>query len=477
MAEESSLESENHPGRLPIGHVVPTCFGMCFTLIFNMALFASASDISLPLMNLQTLARVASIIAFVSVTWLSRSGFSLVARPGALWCSAIATAVGAMLLYSSPALGGIVGPDATSALALVGVLLCVGGYSVTFLAWLEMLAGMSMDYAVLYYIGARLLSAGMRSTFSILPDEMIEASMMVMPFLSTLCLQHGRASSKDVPYAQGELIYPRWRVPWRPIALLTTFEFVLNLVTGVSGSGISVSIIGSLLGCAFVLGIVLLRFKRFDLKATHYLALPLLLASMMCVMLGGGFSTPGAALGFAAHDVFLAFVFALLFDISFRRGVNPLWVFGLTQAFVTGGILASYVLRERAVMGGFVDVAIAVSVVGVTVAFMVFLTDRDYSNAWGIRIAGEPDGDDPVIENEPDDDQRLEQRCAVVARQYDLTRREEEVLLMRLRGSTHRDLEEQLVISNNTVKSHIRHIYRKMGVTDLDEARELVERA
>ncbi|WP_180326710.1 helix-turn-helix transcriptional regulator [Raoultibacter phocaeensis] len=53
---------------------------------------------------------------------------------------------------------------------------------------------------------------------------------------------------------------------------------------------------------------------------------------------------------------------------------------------------------------------------------------------------------------------------AMAARRYDLTRREEEVLRLLLDGKSFAAIAGELFISDNTVKTHVRHIYRKMGV-------------
>lgn len=54
--------------------------------------------------------------------------------------------------------------------------------------------------------------------------------------------------------------------------------------------------------------------------------------------------------------------------------------------------------------------------------------------------------------------------CAMASRTYDLTRREEEVLRLLLDGKSFAAIAGELFISDNTVKTHVRHIYRKMGV-------------
>lgn len=59
--------------------------------------------------------------------------------------------------------------------------------------------------------------------------------------------------------------------------------------------------------------------------------------------------------------------------------------------------------------------------------------------------------------------------CAKAARAYDLTRKEETVLVLALQGKNQNDLARELVLSTNTVKSHLRSIYRKVGVHSKQE--------
>lgn len=58
----------------------------------------------------------------------------------------------------------------------------------------------------------------------------------------------------------------------------------------------------------------------------------------------------------------------------------------------------------------------------------------------------------------------LRDRCARVARAFDLTRREEEVLVLMLEGQSTAQIADGLVVSANTVKTHVRNLYRKLGV-------------
>lgn len=64
---------------------------------------------------------------------------------------------------------------------------------------------------------------------------------------------------------------------------------------------------------------------------------------------------------------------------------------------------------------------------------------------------------------------------AMLARDYDLTAREQEIATMLARGRNGTYIQEQLVISRNTVKTHTRHIYAKLGIHSQQELIDLFE--
>lgn len=57
----------------------------------------------------------------------------------------------------------------------------------------------------------------------------------------------------------------------------------------------------------------------------------------------------------------------------------------------------------------------------------------------------------------------LDERCGLLASACGLTRREEEVLRLLVRGYSGARMEQELVISKNTVKTHVRHVYAKLN--------------
>lgn len=65
--------------------------------------------------------------------------------------------------------------------------------------------------------------------------------------------------------------------------------------------------------------------------------------------------------------------------------------------------------------------------------------------------------------------------CAAVARDYGLTPRETDVLEQLARGRDLAFMEEKFVLSRNTVKMHIKHVYEKLDVHSKQEVIDLVQ--
>lgn len=67
------------------------------------------------------------------------------------------------------------------------------------------------------------------------------------------------------------------------------------------------------------------------------------------------------------------------------------------------------------------------------------------------------------------------ERCETIAREYSLTKREEEVLKLLARGRTGVFIQSELCVSYNTIKAHVKHIYTKLDVHTHQELIDLVE--
>lgn len=70
----------------------------------------------------------------------------------------------------------------------------------------------------------------------------------------------------------------------------------------------------------------------------------------------------------------------------------------------------------------------------------------------------------------------IEERCLVIGAQHELTEREKEIFSMLARGRNGSFIQEHYVISRNTVKTHVKRIYKKLDVHSQQELIDLVEK-
>ena len=69
----------------------------------------------------------------------------------------------------------------------------------------------------------------------------------------------------------------------------------------------------------------------------------------------------------------------------------------------------------------------------------------------------------------------IDERCHDIAKQYTLTAREAEILGFLARGRDVGYIEKELFISRNTVNTHRKHLYRKLGIHTQQELLSLLE--
>ncbi|NTU88941.1 MAG: helix-turn-helix transcriptional regulator [Actinobacteria bacterium] len=69
----------------------------------------------------------------------------------------------------------------------------------------------------------------------------------------------------------------------------------------------------------------------------------------------------------------------------------------------------------------------------------------------------------------------LAQRCELVVKEYEITKREAEIMLLLAKGRNAQYIGEKLFISSHTVKAHTNNIYKKMNVHTQQELIDLID--
>ena len=405
------------------------------------------------------------IAIFLAIALLSGRIGSLSARRAPLQAAAGTATVGSVLVIASTYLSFSGAP--AIALYVCGLIASALGYALLNMYWIEFYARMDLMHVIVYYSLVHLLSAGVSLALIVIPSQAVVSVWIVaLPIASsvlyTASLRYGSAS-----FMQGEQPSSGWSVPWRPILLLGTFMFANSFVRHFLDNQLRAAVlVGVMLAAAFALALFAWRRERLDLRALYSSSLPLIVAASLCVLVGlPGFGTAGGVLSNAAYALFSIYATALLCNVSFRYGVAPLWLFGFAYASTNLGSLVTNVLVTQvdflAVDQTSLTLAMGAVIMVFICLYMAFGTSGESASAWGItrESTGPTDAEQSPVEP-------VEHRCARLARRAGLTRREEEVMTLLAQDASYAEVEERLSIANSTLKTHVRHIYAKLGVSD-----------
>ncbi|MGV8084118.1 MAG: response regulator transcription factor [Coriobacteriia bacterium] len=220
--------------------------------------------------------------------------------------------------------------------------------------------------------------------------------------------------------------------------------------------------------------------QRNNFRSTYRLTLPLTAAGFLLLpLLPEGANWIGSMVVLAGSNLFDIFTWIAMAGISHHRMLSPFKVFGLGRAANTGGIavgwLISYLITTKMPFGESPLLGFSLAMV-----FVLILTTTLVMNDG--ELPQDETSDDSSTPNEtgaPESPPLLghwRQCCTRVAAEHGLSPREEEVLVLLAKGHSMKHIEETLVITYHTAKSHANHIYKKLDVHSREELIELIER-
>lgn len=184
-------------------------------------------------------------------------------------------------------------------------------------------------------------------------------------------------------------------------------------------------------------------------------------------------STASVFLG-SANGVYLVFLVASLSAAAARNPATSLIVFAWGWSLSEVGIVlgANAAVWTPALLQPFC--AFGLMVIFLVLALFGLRRFSADDAAEGITTSAiDTQGKDEVGEGAAAGS--LEARCARAAARFGLTPREAEIVALLAQGRNGVRIQEALVITRNTYKTHVRHIYEKMGVHDQQEVMDLVQ--
>lgn len=389
---------------------------------------------------------------------------------------------------------GVTGCDDGAFLGGVGSFMTGLSSSVFYLAWSVVYGRMEpedSEIAIPLSVAAsQLLGIALGS----LRGVAAEVALVVMPLASLACLSRclaippsfdaGKERTTELPPSSRKLPPV---VGWRCGLLAAAVWFVLSLITAMVKRSESDAFVESYLlpfVVSFVALLVLLMAyvmcsRRVSLFGASRIVFCLMVISLVALLIVPG-EQASAAFLFArtAAMFFWAVLWAMCSRVVREEGLTATRVVGSMRAWIQGGaalsILAALVMGADDLHGA-ACLGLVVLSLGFCVALPAYARPGEEPALRDDR-AGEDGSPSSVDDRCASTSLSFEERCRRLCEAHGLSPRESEVAECLLRGRNLPYIRETLYISRNTINTHIRHIYAKMGIHSKQELIDEFER-
>ncbi len=420
----------------------------------------------------------------------------------------------------------VVGPPASVSSVFPGGMVLGAGMGLLFVAWAAVLARFSVRDVTTLVLVALIVYAALALVAGYLPLPVLETAFVLSAVGSTAVLltvairmrskgedrvPRSPSSAPDGfswirPQGVGGLARDALVAVRNPLfcATATAFAVAITRTMTLSSRPDAVGAAGALcLAIGAAASLAALRRRRgsqaawLTIPALFRIMFPLVATLLLAFPIGGeGFEQVAGAAVFAVYIIVSVLMVPACIDTAQRKGLRVAAVYGLFTGIVHLAFSGATFLGVRlfAEGGGFgaTTSLVATLLVLYVLAMAYALVQRRARGAGSsLGVAGDADSDDgasasaegiegdaAALEASPSDlPDPIEQRCLILVERFGLSPRETEVLLAFAHGRNVSYLAEQLCLSPNTIRSHSKTLYTKLGVHSKQELLNLVENA
>lgn len=365
---------------------------------------------------------------------------------------------------------------ALSFLQLPSTILCSCVLGWLYLQWSAAYVTLSTRQAVGCLFFANIAASLVKCVVHFLPLYAATLITCLLPVVSMLLCRIAVAEEEPSTAPIVRFESHNMRGLWKVGVAVIVFSFVTALLLGRFAGNQSALVTSAFLAARgvevvisiIVLALVMYAGKSFNFSQLWRILLIVLAVDMLCQAAIPQY-TIIRCVESSAWDLLVLFSWLTFADIARHATIPAPLVFGVgwacyTAPFATGTAIAA--LAPLGSMSVATTVALMFALL-LTSAFCLELRDQD--TKW---IFAELSGEPTV---EPANYRDVDQKCADLGTQYGLTPRELEIMQLLCKGRTKAYIAEKLYLTENTVKSHVKHIYAKLDVHSKQELLNLVE--
>lgn len=453
---------------------VPFCFtGMGIFRVWTETLYANtqitfpalAFDLFVPYLDAYSLFDYLSAFILVLLAIFAKQLTPLYSRPWVAVLTAVSMVAAVCFNFAS-----IYAPDLAPLLRLPAIVSSSLGIALILMLWSEFFGCLNPVRVVGYYSAGIMLSCIILWAFKGLLLPWLWVGTCAIPLVSLLCLWRSYARlPRDAypPAYQHDFLFP-----WKPVLVIGIYSFVYGMRSTIFTAPLSMnSGIGAFAGALVVYALFVRFGEKLDFAILWKIAMPLMIVSLAPLdALVPAWSLVADFCALASYTILLLLIMAILSNLCFRYGVCALWIFAIERAIrmasAQTGRIAGGSIVDSPTVPAYVEPFALVAMAAALIAVMcIFFSEKHVTSQWGV-VLKHPIADDLELYREKN---RLGIKCMELAEASGLTARESEILLLVAQEKRLSQIAEELCISNNTVKTHMRHIYAKLEINSKSE--------
>ena len=421
-------------------------------------------------------------------------------RPNRRFCTAVAAAAG-MFLFGCFALLNAPPAGLSRAFSTILASSAAGiGYGLFSLVWQGVLSRLSFDDmtktllislalgSAEYLVLSGLLGGNLQAAFPFL----VAASVV----MSALALRAPDASGVEAaqPDDRARSMRGFAREAVGPLLCVCAIAFAVALTRTITLDGIDnsdmVNIVAS--GCIIVVSLILYAgwcfpggertaFGRLDILKLYRMFFPVIVTALLALsIVGEVIALAVATLAYVLFSFVAVFMMSTSVSIAQRHGLWSPHVYGAFAgatyfAFAGATALGAWVYHPRSFGAATLPVVVLMVFYILAMSYAAIQARRRNGEVRAADAADRADGASAPAAAATVVDE-VAQRCAIMAEQAGLTKRERDILLVLARGRDVPSIAKQLFISENTVRSHSKSIYRKLNIHSKQELLDLLDR-
>ena len=367
-------------------------------------------------------------------------------------------------------------PGSAGVLYLAGSVLTGVGSGAVVVLWAEQLTSIGSMQTIVFSVLALLIAAVLYIPMTLLPVEVAQVIVAILPLVNIMFYMHLRQGMPRLARnARNVLVKSRPPLRMMVVALFFGLSFgaMKGLMTPLSAEWIGVRDMLNIV--AIVVGTLALYvtsgiFKMDFDHLTYQVALPLMAAGFLFLPMHEPYSVIGTAVHQCGYQYFYIVLWATWPILAQRGNVPVAWVvtcgmFSIQLGQLVGSVAAGFAT------GLLVD-DLNKAMLSAAIVFVILLVALF---AFGGKGSG-PGWEfvKPVEATSPHTE--LDDAATRLARRFRLSPREIEVFFLLAKGRNRAYIANELAIGDETVKSHIKSLYRKMDVHSQQDVIDLVDK-